>query len=459
MDKVSKLNVSGLRGIWPESLNEAIITDYVSAFARFVKKTDGWRILIGRDGRATGPQIREIVVGALSAEGMEITDGGILPTPTVIFSAREMKFDGAVIITASHNPIEYNGLKFINGKSFFTDENEVREIESLCVKNDQKIFNVDPQIISDNTLISQHIKVIVEKVSVSAIRARHFKVTADPVNASGCLATPELLRELGCESFIINGEPTGAFARPPEPLPANLGDLAQAVLKNKADIGFAQDPDADRLVVVNEKGQVLSEEFTLALAVESVLSLPRSDLKNSQGPTFKSNIVTNLSTSRVIDDIARKYGARVARTKIGEVNVVRGILEHKAVIGGEGNGGVIYPEINLARDSLTGMALILDLLAIRQKTVSEIIATFPHYFGRKEKFELKGNIEMLYQTFLKKFPEAQSNTLDGLRLDFPDKSWFHIRPSNTEPILRVIGEAPNQSVLDRLFADARVLVT
>ena len=236
-------------------------------------------------------------------------------------------------------------------------------------------------------------------------------------------------------------------------MPVNLGDLAQAVLKNKADIGFAQDPDADRLVVVDEKGQVLSEEFTLALAVESVLSKTHGD------------VVINLSTSRVIDDIAEKYGGRVWRTKVGEANVVQGILEHKAIVGGEGNGGVIYPEINLARDSLVGMALILDLLAKHppaqagRKTVSEIVADFPRYFTRKEKLQFKGETEALYQTFLKKFPQAKSNMLDGLRLDFSDKSWLHIRPSNTEPVLRLIGEAPDQSTLDRLFADAGTLVT
>jgi phosphomannomutase len=296
-----------------------------------------------------------------------------------------------------------------------------------------------------NIYIKAHVDKILENVNVEAIRARKFKVAVDMINASASVIDPYLFEKLGVEIIAVNATPNGKFTHKPEPLKENLSEIANIVKNKKADIGFAQDPDADRLVVIDENGEVISEECTLALAIENVLS------KN-----LHQNIAINLSTSQMNVDIAKKYGSSCFRSKIGEGNVVEKMIEHKAIIGGEGNGGVIYPKINIARDSFTGIALILELLAERKQTASECIKNLPKYFIKKDKWPMSGDLNEMYKKLKSHFQEAIVDEQDGLRLEFPDSSWIHIRPSNTEPIIRLIGEAKDEKSIETLFNEAKL---
>jgi len=295
----------------------------------------------------------------------------------------------------------------------------------------------------------EHADEILKHISVEAIRARKFKIAVDMINASACVMDPYLLEKLGVELIPLNNIPNGKFAHKPEPLKENLSDIANLVKESKADLGFAHDPDADRLVIINEFGEVVLEEYSLALAIENILS------KNPGEP-----IVINLSTSQMGADIAKKYGSECFRTKVGEGNVVEGILSHNAIIGGEGNGGIIYPAINIVRDSFVGLSLVLELLAERKQTVSECIATLPKYFMKKDKWSAaEGNLNGIYSKLKSHFEDATIDEQDGLRLDFPDNSWLHLRPSNTEPIIRLFGEAKTQERIDALFDEAKLTLS
>jgi len=289
----------------------------------------------------------------------------------------------------------------------------------------------------------EHVDQILAHVNIEAIRARKFKVAVDMINASACVMDPYLFEQLGVELIPLNNIPNGKFAHKPEPIKENLGDIANLIKEFKADLGFAHDPDADRLVIINENGEVISEEYSLALGIENILS------KNPGRA-----IVINLSTSQMSADIAKKYGSECFRTKIGEGNVVEGILSHNAIIGGEGNGGVIYPTINTVRDSFTGLSLVLELLAERKQTVSQCIATLPKYFIKKDKWSAIGkNLEEIYSKLKSHFKDTKIDEQDGLRLEFPDSSWIHLRPSNTEPIIRLFGEAKDENSIEALFND------
>jgi len=292
----------------------------------------------------------------------------------------------------------------------------------------------------------EHADQILAHINVEAIRARKFRVIADMINASACVMDPYLFEQLGVELIPINNIPNGKFAHKPEPLRENLSETMKAAKELKADVGFVHDPDADRLVLIDENGEVILEEYTITLVAENILS-------KNPGRTF----VTQLSTSRMSEDVAKKYGSKYIRTAVGEPNVVEGIIKNNAIAGGEGNGGVIYPTINLVRDSFTGLSLILELLAERKKTVSELIALFPKYFMKKEKWsitdkDLKGIILKLKTHF----KDAKTNEIDGIRFDFPDNSWLHLRPSNTEPIIRLFGEAKTEERIETLFNEAKL---
>jgi phosphomannomutase len=293
----------------------------------------------------------------------------------------------------------------------------------------------------------EHADQILEHVNVKAIRAQKFKVAVDMINASACVMDPYLFEQLGVELISINNIPNGKFSHKPEPLKINLEELEQLVKNSNAHVGFAHDPDADRLVIVNEKGEVISEEYSLALGVENILS------KNPS-----RNIVMNLSTSQMSVDIAKKYGSKTFRTKIGEGYVVDEILKHNAIIGGEGNGGVIYPTINTVRDSFTTLSLVLEILAERKQTVSECIETLPKYYMKKEKYNIGNNLNEIYQKLKDNFKEAEMDEQDGLRLDFSDSSWIHIRPSNTEPIIRIFGEAKTEEKINSLFNEVKSIL-
>jgi phosphomannomutase len=442
-----RLTVSGYRGIWGDTLTEAIARRYARAFASVTKAAGGTKVLVGRDGRASGPAIMEAVIEELTAAGLDVLNLGMCPTPTVLFLVKSEGAAGAMIITASHNPIQYNGLKFVNAQALFTSEAEVAALEhafetdavlsaptTTSVAVEQKGTRI-----SAEHLFEKHLARLLQHTDVAAISTRGFRVALDPINSVGCTTTPLLFAKLGVTATVINGEPDGLFRHEPEPLPKNLSGLGETVRTHGCDVGFAQDPDADRLVLCDETGTILSEETTLALCFQAIL-------RKTPG-----TVVINMSTSNQSEDAARAYRCATIRTKVGEANVVAGITEHNAVAGGEGGGGVIWPAVNLARDSYVGIVLVLELMAVTGKTLSVLAAELSQYAMTKKKVPLTGALSDIYAKARQIFPKAACNELDGLRFDFPDRSWVHIRPSNTEPCVRIIAEAPTTEALAALL--------
>lgn len=464
-----KLNVSGFRGVWGETLTEEIVINYTKAFAKFTKEKtlkENPIILIGRDGRESGPEIKNIIISELKKLNIKAIDGDILPTPTILFAVRKHQYDGGIIVTASHNPIEYNGLKFINKEALFTISSEVDLINkyyeeeserSNVVSGSEKISisfvqeNEKNNILDELTIPNfpkEHADHILNNINIEAIRAKKFKIVVDMINASACVVDPYLFEKLGVELIPLNNIPNGKFAHRPEPLKENLGEIIKISKEIKADLGFIHDPDADRLVIIDEHGEVISEEYSIAFAIENILA------KNPTKP-----IVLNLSTSQMGADIAQKYNSICYRSIIGEGYVVDKILEKKAIIGGEGNGGIVYPTINTVRDSFTGIALVLELLSERNQTVSQIVNLMPKYFMKKDKWPMGRDLKEMYSSLKNHFSEASFDEQDGLRLDLPDSSWIHLRPSNTEPIIKLFGEAKSQDRIDELFKEVELTLS
>ncbi len=454
MDQKPKLSVTGYRAIWGKDLNEQIVFEYVSSFAKMVTENSvdkkNVKVLIGRDARQTGSKIFQSAKEALERKNIEVTYIGIIPIPTVLLLTKKLGFDGGIMITASHNPREYNGVKFIMPTGKLTNEKETARLEEIR----KNLSEEDKTPVIKNTGLEEkvdnrefrkiHIAKILENIDAELIRSKNFKVALDPINSGGSIITQELLKELNCIVHVINGEPNGDFAHMPEPLPVNLEQIANAVIESKSDIGFAQDPDADRLVVIDEKGKVVLEEFSVVLATKSVLS--RKELVEKE-----NTVATNLSTTQVLKDVVEEYGGKLFRTKVGEANVIQKMEEVNACIGGEGSGGIMYPKVGYFRDSLSGIGLILELLARENKKISQIVESLPKYVMKKTKVTFTGDLNILYKDLETKFNNASINTLDGVRFDWPDSSWVHIRPSLTEPILRIFGEAKSEERIDALF--------
>ncbi len=439
------LTVSGFRGIWGETLNETVACDYARAFGALMQKRGGKKVLVGRDGRTSGPALAEAVIREFLTMGFDVIDLGMMPTPTVLFLIRAENAAGAVIVTASHNPIEYNGLKFATETGAFTTEADVAEIEIL--RSDAYVDAKIPGRRTDGSaLFEKHLDAIAAHVDFAAIRAAKFKVAIDPINSVGCTTTPKLLERVGADMVGINLEPTGDFAHEPEPIAKNLANLERLVRESGASVGFAQDPDGDRLVLCDETGTLLSEELTLPLCLKAIL-------RKTPG-----NVVINLSTSNVSEDIASSFGVKTFRSKVGEANVVASIREHGAVAGGEGSSGAIWPAINSTRDSFVCMSLILELMAAEKKPLSALAAELPKYFMSKEKFARSGDLGTLYTNMTAAFLDARADTSDGLRLDFADRSWLQVRPSNTEPIVRVFTEAATRERADDLAKAAGAVI-
>lgn len=448
-----KLTISGYRGIWGEDLDEQITFEFALAFAKIIKKEGGKKILVGRDARKSGKLMLGAIKSAMEKEGLITDDAGIIPTPSVLLLVTKLAYDGGIIITASHNPIEYNGLKFVMKTGFFAAPNEIEEINQNKEVINDKYFSsnndFDEKVTGENNdkFREFHINEVLKNINADLIKSKKYKVALDSINSAGSIIIPELLKRLGCNVNIINGDQSGEFAHPPEPLVQNLNQIREEVKKSGSDIGFAVDPDADRLVIVNEKGEILSEEYTLALAVKNVLSEHPSD------------VVINMSSSRLCEDIAKSFGKKVFRSKIGELNVVKKMIEVNSNISGEGNGGVIYPKMNMARDSMAGIALILELMAKEDKTISEIIEELPQYLVQKEKIVFNGDMDSLYTDLKKEFKDANNvDTLDGIRFDWDDNSWIHIRRSNTEPKMWIISEAKDKKRIDDLFEKAKLII-
>ena len=446
------LSVSGARGIVGESMTPAVAADYARAFGSFVTQTTGGSpvtLCVGRDTRPSSETLCGAAVTGLTASGCAVIDLGVVATPTVAVMITEHRAAGGLVVTGSHNPIEWNGLKCLNACGIASARHDVDEITRRFKQRDFRRAErqTTPAVTRDQRGHEMHVKKVLANLDGKPIQRAKLKVVLDSVNGAGGVAGRMLLERLGCTLVHLNAEPTGRFAHGPEPVEENVAELAQLTAAEGADCGFAQDPDADRLAIIDETGRFIGEEYTVVLAAKRMFDL------HGGGP-----IVVNLSTSRMIDDLAGRYpGATVIRTPVGEANVAATMQQAGAMIGGEGNGGVIFPKVCFVRDSLSAMTIALSLLVAEGRPLSEIVAELPHYEMIKHRFDLKqlsGNdaAKEAVQRVTDHFAEADINTADGVRVDFAD-GWVHLRPSNTEPIIRLIAEAKTGQRAGELLAE------
>jgi len=433
--------ISGVRGIIGQSLTPTVVLEYAQAYGTLL---NGGRVVLARDSRPSGPHYEAVAAAGFVATGCQVTNLGLAMTPTVGWTIRDGRFDGGVVITASHNPGPWNGVKFLDDLGVAPDPERARQIAAIRAAGSFRLIKSGfAPIEVDAAAGARHVQAVLSACETDLRPLKGLRLVLDSVNGAGCLHTPALLQALGCEVVHLNGAPTGEFAHPPEPLRENLEQLCAAVRETKAALGCAQDPDADRLALVDERGQYIGEEYTLALATWAVLA-------RRPGP-----VAANLSTSRMIDDVAARYGATVIRTPVGESHVARAMLAHGCVIGGEGNGGVIDPRIAYVRDSLSAISLVLQLLAATGKTVGQLVAELPRYASLKQKLDLpRERIDPAVKAVAAAFAARNPNTADGVRVDF-DAGWVHLRASNTEPILRIIAEARTQAEAAALVAQVR----
>jgi len=448
MDEQLIISISGMRGIVGENLTASVAGDYGRAFGTFLKnrqagKEEKLSVCIGRDSRPSGQMLKSAVVAGLCDIGIDVVDLGMVTTPGIGIMVRELGCDGGVVVTASHNPAQYNGMKLLLGNGIAPPPEAAEQIKKCFF--DKNFFLVDSpnrgEVTSNEQTDVTHINKVLAVVDKEAIAAKKFKVVLDSVNGAGGPVTKKMLSELGCEVVAINDEPTGLFAHTPEPTAENITDLCEVVKAEAAAIGFAQDPDADRLAIVDEIGTYIGEEYTLALTAKYVFG------------KRTGTAATNLSTSRMIDDIAENAGGRVIRTPVGEANVAAAMLEHNCIIGGEGNGGVIDLRVSPIRDSLVGIALVLQLMAETGKTISQLVSEIGGYYMSKDKFAAdQSQAQQVLDSTKKVFADANLDTTDGCRFDFDD-GWLHLRASNTEPVMRVIVEAKDQRTAQK-YIDA-----
>ena len=443
------VSVSGVRGRVGEALTPEIIAKFASGFGAWAKKRAGGgraAIVVGRDSRVSGPMFQPVVISALQSVGCDVILVGMAPTPTIQLAVEHHHAAGGLAITASHNPIEWNALKFIGPSGLFLDGTEAAEMRAIVNGEIPRAKWDELGVIETDAEAGQrHIDLVLSLpfIDVEGIRKRQFRVALDCVRGAGGSFMPKLLNRLGCIVSAINLETDGRFPRAPEPVAENLGDLEKLVTESNAEVGFAVDPDVDRLALVSNEGRAIGEDYTLALAAKVVL-------RHREG-----NIVTNLSTSRIVDDVAREQNRRVIRAPVGEVNVATRMRSENAPVGGEGNGGVILSEVHLGRDAPLGAALILQLLLEENKSLSEIVASYPRYSIVKDKLDRPAApLDAVYASLKKVFADAEVDTQDGLRLTWADR-WVHVRPSGTEPIVRVIAEAPTVEEATALIAKCR----
>ncbi len=443
------VSVSGVRGRVGEALTPEVVATFAAAFGAWASREGSRSIVVGRDSRISGPLFQRVVQSALESVGCNVIDIGMAATPTVQLAVEHHHAAGGLAITASHNPIEWNALKFIGPSGLFLSAAEGAEMRALLESGIPRAGIHDlGEYARDTTAAARHIEAILALpfIDVDGIRSKRFRVALDCCHGAGSVIMPQLLSELGCEVFAINMEADGHFHRPPEPVAENLGELEALVRNTAAVIGFATDPDVDRLALVDDTGKATGEDYTLALAARTVL-------RHRPGA-----VVTNLSTSRVVSDVAGKMGAPFHFASVGEVNVAIAMRDVGATVGGEGNGGVILPELHLGRDAPVGAALLLQLLHEENRPISAIIAESPRYTIVKDKLDRPdAPLDTVYSALREAFPEAAADTQDGLRLDWSDR-WVHLRPSGTEPIVRVIAEAPNEAAARELVMRARTLL-
>ncbi len=441
IDKSLMISISGIRGLLDEGMNPETVSRFTAAYALGLKMG---RVIVGRDTRSSGPYLMSAVFSSLRFMGFDVVDLGIVSTPTVEIMVKELKAEGGIIITASHNGPSWNALKFLDSNGEFLPPEEIDRIKQL-VESDKHLFSEPDsygkyQKNDDGNII--HIEKILKLdcLDVAKIASSGIKAVVDCVNGAGSRIIPLLLEKLGVITVELYTDMNAPFPHVPEPTPVNLTDLARAVREEKADIGFACDPDADRLVLVDENGSVCSEELTLSLAAEFVLTSKRGA------------VVTNLSTTRLMDDLAGNYKVPLHRSSVGEANVIALMKETDAVIGGEGNGGVIYPEVHYGRDAMTGIALILQFLTNQGISLGEKLKRMPRYHIMKEKRSYEGDFSDLAKKSRKLF-RGEVNSIDGIRIDM-NEGWIHLRMSNTEPVIRVIAEARSEKAVKNILRKA-----
>ncbi len=438
------MSVSGVRGVIGESMTPVLAAELGCAFGTFL---GGGRVVVGRDSRPSGPMIQQALVAGLTAAGCEVIVLDVASTPAVALMVRRRGAAGGVVITASHNPVIWNGIKFLTDEGLAPPPDPAAALFQMYHERAFRLVDVEHlrPAESDASADECHVEAALALAESQAVSARRFKVVLDSVNGAGGREGRMLLERLGCQVVHLNAEPTGRFAHTPEPLPENLTGLCEAVRENRADAGFAQDPDADRLAIVDEQGRCIGEEYTLALAAMHLF-------RTRPGPA-----AANLSTSRMIDDLAAAAGGpcRVYRSAVGEANVVAAMKAHGCAFGGEGNGGIIDLRVGPVRDSLVAMALVLQLLAETGRPISELVARIPAYVMVKEKFPCSSQrIAAAVSAVRGHFAGARISDIDGVRVDFDD-AWVHIRGSNTEPIIRVIAEAPTADRCRALVDEVR----
>ena len=444
-------SISGIRGtiggVPDDNLTPIDAVKFAAAYGTWLKKhiyKTRVKVVVGRDARISGEMVQNLVQYTLVGLGIDVVDIGLSTTPTVEVAVTMEQADGGIILTASHNPKQWNALKLLNNKGEFLNAQEGEEILRIAAANEFTFAEVDAlgHITHNDTYIQRHIDAVLSLLplaTLEAIRKRKFKVAVDAVNSTGGIAIPLLLERLGAEVVPLYCEPNGQFPHNPEPLKEHLADICAKVVEAKADLGVVVDPDVDRLALITEEGEMFGEEYTLVACADYYLSKK------------KGNVVSNLSSSRALRDIAEKHGVEYAAAAVGEVNVVTKMKEVNAVIGGEGNGGVIFPELHYGRDALVGVVLFLSLLVEKDTTVSALRRSYPAYFMSKNKIQLTTglNPDKVLHAMQEKYVHEQITTIDGLKIDFPF-SWVHLRKSNTEPIIRIYTEAKTQAEADDL---------
>ncbi|HEU5048847.1 MAG TPA: phosphoglucosamine mutase [Gemmatimonadales bacterium] len=452
MSDTLMISVSGMRGHVGSDLTPELVARHAAALGAWARSAGRPLVVLGRDARTSGAMFAQAAAAGLMSVGCDVIELGIVPTPTVQLAVEHHLAGAGLILTASHNPIEWNALKFVGPDGIFLDAEAGAAVRALAERGPPRAgWDGIGTLRHDDAAIARHLDLVLAlpQLDLEAIRARRFHVALDCVRGAGGGTIPRLLERLGCRVTGINLEMDGRFPRPPEPVPENLGDLGRRVREAGADIGMAVDPDVDRLALVDERGNAIGEDYTLAFAVRAVLAAAPA--------APPATVVVNLSTSLVVEDAAREFGARFVRAPVGEANVARAMREEGALVGGEGNGGVILPALHIGRDAPLGVALILHHLARSGATVSELVAAAPRYAIVKAKGPRGAELRPLYDRLIGRFPDAGADESDGLRLAWRDR-WLHVRPSGTEPIVRLIAEAPTTADAEALVAAARELL-
>ena len=452
-------SISGIRGTIGgrpgEGLSALDVVKFTSAYASFIRNNttkNSNTIVVGRDARISGPMVEQLVCGTLVSMGFDVINIGLASTPTTEIAVVEENACGGIILTASHNPKQWNALKLLDENGEFLNDNQGKEVLSIAEREDFTYADIDNigTVLNNQTYNLKHIEKVLKLnlVDTEAIKNADFTVAVDAVNSVGGVIIPQLLKALGVKNIVeLNCEATGKFAHTPEPLPENLTQISELMRQGGIDVGFVVDPDVDRLAIVMENGEMFVEEYTLVAVADYILS-------HSPG-----NTVSNLSSSRALRDVTNAHGCQYNAAAVGEVNVVAKMKETNAVIGGEGNGGVIYPEAHYGRDALVGVALFLSLLAKSGKTVSQLKATYPQYAIAKNKIELTPEIDVdkILATMKEKYANENITDIDGVKIDFAD-SWVHLRKSNTEPIIRIYSEAHSMQEADKLADDIKEVI-